>query len=325
MLQLPLLEYVSSVFSHNKEIQRQIKEFCPNIILGFGILSVYLALRTAKSNGLPFIYYRIDADHRLLPYKAFQPIGKMIESKIHKQSDRTLVINEKLGDYAVKLGAPRQLTKLVRAGINSDKFDSTLSGDGVRKQYGIEKGDIVLFFMGWLYHFSGLKEVAQQLAATKEHNLKLLIVGEGDAYDELRQIQERHNLKDRLILTGRKSYQEIPACIAAADICLLPAYPAEEIMQDIVPIKMYEYMAMKKPVIATRLPGVMKEFGNDNGVIYVEKPEDAIDKAIDVIRNGNANELGLKARSFVERNSWEKITDEFERILEEAIKEKRNE
>ena len=67
-----------------------------------------------------------------------------------------------------------------------------------------------------------------------------------------------------------ETISEMPAFIAASDICLLPAYPWEKTMQDIVPIKMYEYMAMKKPVIATRLPGVMKEFGEDNGVVYVE-------------------------------------------------------
>jgi hypothetical protein len=32
-------------------------------------------------------------------------------------------------------------------------------------------------------------------------------------------------------------------------------------------------MAMKKPVITTQLPGLMKEFGEDNGILYVIKPE----------------------------------------------------
>ena len=43
-------------------------------------------------------------------------------------------------------------------------------------------------------------------------------------------------------------------------------------MQDIVPIKMYEYMAIGKPVICTKLPGVMWEFGEGNGVLYADSP-----------------------------------------------------
>ena len=96
-------------------------------------------------------------------------------------------------------------------------------------------------------------------------------------------------------------------------------------MQDIVPIKLYEYMAMGKPVITTKLPGVMSEFGDGNGITYVDRPEDAVDKAIAMISNGNLSELGAKARKFAEKNSWEKITNEFENILTAAIKERRNE
>jgi glycosyltransferase involved in cell wall biosynthesis len=86
---------------------------------------------------------------------------------------------------------------------------------------------------------------------------------------------------------------------------------------------MYEYMAMKKPVIATRLPGVMREFGEDNGVVYVDKPEDAITKATELIRSGRIEELGQKARGFVERYRWENITDEFEKILKETVESSR--
>jgi glycosyltransferase involved in cell wall biosynthesis len=148
-------------------------------------------------------------------------------------------------------------------------------------------------------------------------------VGEGDAYEALQQIREKHNLKNRIILTGKRPYQEIPEFIAASDVCLLPAYPDEKIMQDIVPIKMYEYMAMKKPVIATRLPGVMGEFGEDNGVVYVDKPEDAVARAMELVQSGRIQELGQKARSFVERYSWQSITDEFERILKETVESSR--
>ncbi len=38
----------------------------------------------------------------------------------------------------------------------------------------------------------------------------------------------------------------------------LTAYTDEKIMQEIVPIKLYEYMAMAKPVISTNLPGIRK-------------------------------------------------------------------
>jgi glycosyltransferase involved in cell wall biosynthesis len=88
-------------------------------------------------------------------------------------------------------------------------------------------------------------------------------------------------------------------------------------MQDIVPIKMYEYMAMGKPVIATKLPGVMKEFGKNHGVIYVNKAEDVLKKAIELIENGRVEEHGARARGFVEKYNWDDIVADFEGVFEE--------
>jgi glycosyltransferase involved in cell wall biosynthesis len=91
------------------------------------------------------------------------------------------------------------------------------------------------------------------------------------------------------------------------------------IMLNIVPIKMYEYMAMGKPVIATKLPGVMKEFGEDHGVIYVNRSEDVLKKAVELIESGSVEEHGSRARKFVEKYNWEHIADEFEGLLEEIV------
>jgi glycosyltransferase involved in cell wall biosynthesis len=74
-------------------------------------------------------------------------------------------------------------------------------------------------------------------------------------------------------------------------------------------------MAMGKPVIATSLPGVMKEFGSDNGVLYVKRPEDALGKALEVIKAGTIEAHGEKARQFVRYTDWGTVVDQFEEVL----------
>jgi glycosyltransferase involved in cell wall biosynthesis len=155
----------------------------------------------------------------------------------------------------------------------------------------------------------------------KRENIKFLVVGEGDAFDDLKRIQREHNLENTLILTGRRPYEEIPGLIAAADICVLPADPAEKVMHDGLPAKIYEYLAMQKPMISTKLAGVMREFGEGNGVVYVDRPEDTIAKALELVGNDQVKKLGLQARQFVESYSWDKIAAQFERILEDAVRE----
>ncbi len=322
IVRIPVVDYISLVISHKKEIDRQIKEFAPDVVIGFSILNSYMARKAAHRNGIPFVYYWIDVLHDIIPLIVFRSFGKMMVKRTLKKSDRVLSINEALRDVTVDLGAPPNKSHVVRAGVDYQPLDNRVS-QKMRDECGFEREDIVLFFVGWMYHFAGLKEVLLRMAEIENPRLKALIVGEGDAFEDLKRIRREHNLEKRVVFTGKKPYHDIPSFIAASDICLLPAYPKEKIMQDIVPIKIYEYMAMKKPVLVTRLPGVMREFGNGNGVIYVERPEDVIGKALELVESGIVAEEASKARKFVQDMSWDKITDKFEEILEEAAKEKR--
>ena len=149
--------------------------------------------------------------------------------------------------------------------------------------------------------------------------MKILIVGDGDAYDKMVQIKEEYDLGDQLILTGKQPYEMIPQFLAAADFCLLPAYIDEEIMQDIVPIKLYEYLAMEKVVIATELPGISKEFGYGNGIEYVQKAEEVLETAQMILDEGRYEEISKKGREYVKSNDWEAITDKFEKALNDLI------
>jgi glycosyltransferase involved in cell wall biosynthesis len=172
--------------------------------------------------------------------------------------------------------------------------------------------------MGHLYPFSGLKEVAEALRSSETSHLKLMIVGDGGIYSELLKMSAESELRDRLIMVGKVPFDEVPQYLAAADICLLPAY-RNETMENIVPIKMYEYLAMGKPVIATRLPGIVKEFGFESGICYVDRAEDAVRKASELITTGNLGKEGEKARSTVESQDWDIITDEFEKSLHDLL------
>ena len=324
ILKIPILDYVSMLFTYKKEIKRQIHEFDPDIIVSGDILSTYLAFKAAKKSGIPIVFLLIDVEHRLVPFKFLQRIGKIIESKNLKRADRVVAINEKLKDYAIRMGANPDGTYVVRAGIDFERFNQNLDTHAIREQYGIKEDDIVLlftgFFRGRIAKISGLREVALALSKVNDPRIKFLIVGEGDISNELQEIRERYNLQERLILAGKKTYDEIPAFICASDICLL-SYHNVELTRDIVPIKMYEYMAAKKPVISTRLPGVVKEFCVDHGVIYVDRPEDILKKVVELVENGTLKEQGSKARRFVEKYNWDGIVDEFEGILEDTIRE----
>lgn len=318
ILKIPILDYVSMLFFYRKEIDLQMNEFKPDVIIGDAILITLMGFIKGKQLNIPCIFNSIDVNYKLIPFRFLQPLGKIIESYNIRSADFVLAINEGLRKYTLQMGARSDRTRVIRMGVDSKFFEARPNDNRLREKYGIDKDDIVLFFMGWLYHFSGLKEVAIELSKLNDKRFKLLVVGDGDAYDDLKKIKLKYNLSNRLFLVGKVSFEDLPAYIACADICLLPAYN-NIIMRYIVPIKLYEYMAMKKPVVSTELPGVMEEFGTGNGIYYVKRPEQVISKVLELIEKEDLSKLGNKARLFVEGLTWERSAKEFEDILNHML------
>ncbi len=308
-------DFVSVLFAHYYEIRRQIEEFSPDVIVGLGILNAFTGIRLARKKGIPFVYYLIDSLYRLVEPAALRAPAMLIEQSNLRKAPLVLSINDALRDYTIEMGAPPARSSVLRAGVDLQRY-ANIDGAETRRHFGLSDADTVLFFMGEFYPFSGLREVAEGVASlpTSSRPLKLLAIGRGALWEDLQRIGAQDLAGGRILLDAWQPYGELPRFLAAADVCLLPAY-RNDVMRDIVPIKVYEYMAAGKPVIATRLPGLMREFGEGHGVVYVEDPRDVVPKATELVNSGELKTLGQTAREFVAQFDWDDITDEFEATL----------
>jgi len=321
-LRFPVFDYTTYALSLEHELRRQCAHFGPDVIVSFGIISALASARAARRCGIPFVYYWIDVLDRLLPQAWLRSMCLAAERAALRRAQATLTINDALSDYVVRLGAQPGATHVVPAGIDERLFDpSAYSRVEARRRLSLAEDDAVLFFMGWLYPFSGVLEVARDVLASRDDNYTLVVAGEGDQYGALKNLTSGHVRSDAVRLLGQVRHSELPALIAAADVCLLPAYRHEPIMQDIVPIKLYEYMAMGKPVIATRLPGVEREFGEGHGVVYVDGPEEVLPTMSRLRDENSIHALGQRARQRVEANTWDRVADRLEQVLDTLVKE----
>ncbi len=307
----------TAVISHGLTLAQLIREARPDIIVSYALSTGLPALYLARRSSIPFVFHVIDALHTIVPSRRLQPVACLVEQWLFRKADEVLLINEHLRDYALRMGAKLDHARVLRTGVDLARFGQKRDIAPLRSELGIHPDDFVLFFMGWIYDFSGVREVAQTLQHVPPH-VKLLVVGDGDDYEMLCTLRDE-KLGNRLILTGRVPYERIPDLLSAADVCLLPfrLVPATE---HIVPIKLYEYMAGEKPVIATLLPGVRRDIGDDHGVVYAPV-EELVETALAL--RGQITELGQRARSFVETQcDWEIITDEFEALLLQCMGER---
>jgi glycosyltransferase involved in cell wall biosynthesis len=315
MINLPIVCYVSLPFYHFSAIIEQIKSYKPDHIIGFGIINSCIGLILSKWYKIPFYYYLIDHLHNLLPMKVFQPIAKLFESYNIKNCDKLLAINQGLIDYSLNLNGNPEKSFLIPGGVDIEKYEANeVVRTEIRQDLKIKSKDTVLMFMGWLYDFSGLKEIIDYMLENEDliPDVRCLIVGDGDLFSYISEKRKLMKHPEKVILTGKVPFEFIPKYLQAADFCLLPAYK-NKIMENIVPIKLYEYIASGNPVIATNLPGIFKEFGNNNGIIYIEHPEEVFEKIQmgrelieDVIENG---------QRFIKDYDWVEIVKKFLEIV----------
>jgi glycosyltransferase involved in cell wall biosynthesis len=104
----------------------------------------------------------------------------------------------------------------------------------------------------------------------------------------------------------------MPEFTAAADVCLLPAQ-ANDTMAHIVPAKIYEYLAAGKPILASPLPGLRAEFGDDSGIQYVADARSLLAAARRLAADPTgSSRLGAATRRRAELSgNWDEVTGKF--------------
>lgn len=323
MIKLPLFNRLSIIPSHTINIIKTIKQFQPDVLINFGILNASLSTLIAKLYKIPSTYYIIDHLHLLLENPLLERIAKAFEIFNIRHSKALFAINQGLLDYSNRLTRTKfQREVLIKGGVDFHLYDSYKDEKyNMRQKYGIPPSATVLFFMGWLYKFSRLDELAEKIVkAHPLNNLYLFVVGDGDLLAQLTQIKLDSVNGDKIILTGKVEFEEIPRLICLSDFCLLPS-KRNQIMENIVPIKLYEYLASSKPVICTYLPGVYKEFGDDSGIIYINN----IEEIFQILeKNVNSSKSEMQARATGLKSDWSMRVEQFQNELKLIIDEEKN-
>ena len=183
-----------------------------------------------------------------------------------------------------------------------------------REMLGLSADKIVLY-TGQLLPGKGAEVFVEAARFFDNDVLFLLVGGHGDY---LRRLQERVNEKgpSNVILTGFEPPAQIPLYQAAADVVVLPATADHDISAYTSPLKLFEYMASRRPIVASDLP-VLKEILRDgeNALFFSERNAEALAGKIKTLLQDKELAFRLADRAFrdVQTLSWE---ERAQRILE---------
>ncbi|MAG12677.1 hypothetical protein CL630_02575 [bacterium] len=218
----------------------------------------------------------------------------------------------KAKECRIRLGIPEEKIIVARNGFDPDTFSMEGEQKTLRKKLRLPIGMPIVLYTGHLYDWKGVYVLAETAALMPQVNFIFV----GGTYYHCEDFEKQYKGISNIILVGHKPYTEIPAYLKAADVLVLPnsAMRGEDprfsiySRNDTSPIKLFEYMASRTPIVASSLPSV-KEILNDKNAVLVEpdNPQD-LQKGIEVILENKqlARNVSEKAWYDVQDYTWEK-------------------
>lgn len=207
--------------------------------------------------------------------------------------------------------------------VDISRFQDMISKDAARAQYKIQTERMVVGYIGRLKTLGMEKGVAFLLQALKDlhdtHAFFGLVVGGPDGDRKEYEAMARDlGLSDADVLfTGEIPGSDIPSALAACDIFVMPFPDLPHYRLFMSPLKMFEYMAADRPIIASDLPTVRDVLSHETAVFCKPGDVQSLDLALRWISDHpqEAAERAARAKELVKQHSWE---ERMKRILDAA-------
>jgi len=217
-----------------------------------------------------------------------------------------ITVNDSLGDRLRRLGVPASKLTIVPNAPSLARFD--VARHPARPF--MADGSFRLVYAGALSTIYELDVVLAAVARLAERRPELPILldlyGRDFAEVPLRDQAIALGIADRVVFHGRIPIDAVPAAIAAADVGLAPTRRSD-FTDFSLSTKAFEYAAMSRPVVASRLPMVERTFGDDVVTYAPGDPDDLADALLRLVDEPDVREARVwRALERVRGLAWER-------------------
>jgi glycosyltransferase involved in cell wall biosynthesis len=229
-----------------------------------------------------------------------------------------LTVNDALAARLVALGVRADKVTVVLNSPSLVRFDPTRYPGRAF----CEDGTLRIVYAGALtptYELEVAIDAVARLGAVRpDLPIALEVYGRGDAESPLRTRAAELGIAGRVTFHGRIPIDDVPAAIAAADIGIAPTR-RDPFTDFSLSTKIFEYGAMGKPVVASRLPLVERTFPPGSVAVYAAGDPDALAAAIlAVVDDPSAREAAVeRTMARIQELSWEHEADRLMALFEQ--------
>jgi len=203
---------------------------------------------------------------------------KIIRHGIEK-SDAVTAVSEDLVRQTVEMLDVSKEISVIYNFVNEQEYHKK-SVQGLRKLYGIEDSEKVLIHISNFRKVKRVQDVIQSFCLIrKEMEAKLLLVGDGPEYSDLKQLTEKLGLGDDVLFLGK--HNNISELLSIADLMLLLSE------KESFGLVLLEAMACEVPCIGTRVGGIPEvvEHGETGYIVELGDVSAAAEFAIELLQN----------------------------------------
>ncbi|HEU5205211.1 MAG TPA: glycosyltransferase family 4 protein [Candidatus Limnocylindrales bacterium] len=228
-----------------------------------------------------------------------------------------VTVNEAFGDRLRKLGLRDDKLSIVINSPSLERFDAAAHQQRVFREDGMLK----LVYTGALtptYELDvTIRAIARIATERPDLDVRLELYGRGDSEEELRALAAELGVRGRVTFHGRIPIDAVPAAVAAADMGIAPTR-LDRFTAMTISGKIYEYGAMGKPVVASRLPLVERTF--PDGTVVTYEPGDAAGMAEAIVALADHPIRRAEAvdgsRDVVRAAAWEREAERYVALVD---------
>lgn len=229
-----------------------------------------------------------------------------VVQRLLRKCQGLVVITEKLKELYISNSADSEKIIVAPDGVDLQKFDIEENHEECRCRLNLPLDKKLIVYTGHLYGWKGAEILAKSARLLDQDKVIVFI---GGVKQDIERFKKTYGAHKNILVIGNRPHSEVPYYLKSADVLVLPNSAKEDISKFYTsPLKLFEYMASKRPIVASNLPSI-REILNKNNSVLVEpdNPESLAQGIKKVLKNRDlADKISNNAEQDVQKYSWEK-------------------
>ena len=210
--------------------------------------------------------------------------------------------------------------EVVRNGVDLERFRSAPSKEDARRELLLPMEKQIVMYVGSFARWKGVATLYGAWKKIREEFPNAILVMVGGTKEQLLQFPECAGVQndESVIVKAHEPSELIPAYLSAADVLVLPNEPvSEESIRYTSPIKLFEYMASGRPIVASDLPSIREILSEEIAVFVQPDNKEDLARGIAIALKDSVlgEKLASKAREKVAQWTWQKRAENLRKII----------